>query len=97
MSTPSDLLTYILGYNQSVLCNTSKPHPSLKNKSSSIAFHFVREGTAKKEWRTAYMNTNSNPDDMITESLSGGEKQKKNNWLYTTLYRLIYLMTVDYV
>ena len=95
MSTPIDLLTYILGYNQSVLCNTSKPHPSLKNKSSSIAFHFVREGTAKKEWRTAYMNTNSNPDDMITESLSGGEKQKKNNWLYTSLYRLIYLMTVD--
>ena len=44
---PIYLPTYILGDNQSVLFNTFKPHLSLKNKLSFIAFHFVPEGTAK--------------------------------------------------
>ena len=49
MGIPIDSTTYILGNNQYVLYNTSKPYSSLKNKSSSIAFHFVREGNAKYE------------------------------------------------
>ena len=44
---PIYLPAYILGDNQSVLFNTFKPHLSLKNKLSSIAFNFMREGTAK--------------------------------------------------
>ena len=39
-----ELPTYIFGDNQYVLVNSSKPHSSLKKKSSSIAFHFVSEG-----------------------------------------------------
>lgn len=77
MGIPVDLPTYIFGDNQSVLCNTSKPHSTLKKKSSSIAFHFVREGTARDEWRTAYINTHENPSDMLTKSLPGGEKRSK--------------------
>ena len=69
-----ELLTYIFGDNQYVLVNSSKPHSSLKKKSSSIAFHFVREGVVKDEWRVAYLNTNYNPADMATKSLDGGEK-----------------------
>ena len=38
---------YILGYNKYVLYNKSKRNSSLENKSSSVAFHFFREGTAK--------------------------------------------------
>ena len=77
MGIPVDLPTYILGDNQSVLVNVSKPHSTLKKKSSSIAFHFVREGTAKDEWRTAYINTHYNPSDMLTKSLPGGEKRTR--------------------
>ena len=77
MGIPVGLPTYIFGDNQSVLCNTTKPHSSLKKKSSSIAFHYVREGTAKDEWRTAYINTHFNPSDMLTKSLPGGEKRKR--------------------
>ena len=40
---------YVLEDNQSVLANSTKPHSTLKKKSSSIAFHFVREGVAKDE------------------------------------------------
>ena len=83
-----DFPIYILGYNQSVLCNTSKPHSSLENKSSSIALHFVREGTAKYEWRNSYINTHSNPADMLTKSLSGGEKR-------SNLFSISYTISID--
>ena len=68
---------FIFGDNQSVLTNTSIPHSTLKKKSSSIAFHFVREGVARSEWRTAYLNTQHNPSDMLTKSLPGGEKRNR--------------------
>jgi len=48
---------FIFGDNQSVLCNTTMPGSTIKKKSHSIAFHFVREGCARDEWRTAYINT----------------------------------------
>ena len=47
MGIPVDLPTYILRDNQSVLVNTSNFHSTLKKKSASIAFHYVREGTDK--------------------------------------------------
>lgn len=67
--------TFVFGDNQSVLANVGKPHSILKKKSSSIAYHFVREGVAKDEWRTTYLNTHLNPSDMLTKSLPGGEKR----------------------
>ena len=60
MLIPVELATYIFGENQSVLVNLSNPHSSLKNKSSSIAFHFVRGDVSKDEWRVAYLNTDYN-------------------------------------
>jgi hypothetical protein len=77
MGIPVDFPTFIFGDNQSVLANTSIPHSTLKKKSSSIAYHFVREGVAKSEWRTAYLNTHYNPSDMCTKSLPGGEKRTR--------------------
>ena len=75
MGISVDLPSYIFGDNQSVLANTTHPHSTLKKKSSSIAFHFVREGVAKNEWLTTYLNTHHNPSDLLTKSLPGGEKR----------------------
>ena len=86
MGIPVKLPTFIFGDNQSVLTNSSKPHSSLKKKSSSIAFHFVREGVAKDEWRVAYLHTSLNCADMATKSLPGGAKRS----LFTS-YLLHYL------
>ena len=77
MGIPVNLPTYIFGDNQSVLANTTNPHSTLKKKSSSVAYHFVREGTAKDEWRTTYLNTHLNPADMLTKSLPGGQKRAR--------------------
>ena len=77
MGIPVEHSAYVFGDNKSVLSNSSKPHSVLKKKSSSIAYHFVREGVAKNEWRTTYLNTHLNPSDMCTKSLPGGEKRTR--------------------
>ena len=67
---------YISGDNQSVLYNTSIPDSTLKKKSQSIAYHFVREGSARDEWRTSDVNTHDNEADLLTKMLPAGEKRK---------------------
>ena len=57
---PVDGPAYISGDKKSVLCNTTMPRSTLRKKSNDIAFHFVREGCAKDEWRTTYVNTHLN-------------------------------------
>lgn len=66
----------IYGDNQSVLANTTIPDSTLKKKSQSIAYHFVREGVARDEWRTTYINTHDNEADLLTKQLPSGEKRK---------------------
>ena len=75
MGIPVETPTYVFGDNQSVLTNSSTPHSSLKKKSSSIAFYFIREGVAKDEWLVAYLHTHLNPADLATKFLPGGEKR----------------------
>ena len=78
MGIPCGDPSFIYGDNQSVLCNTSVPDSTLKKKSNSIAYHFVREGCARDEWRTAsYVNTHSNSADLLTTPLPSGEKRMK--------------------
>jgi hypothetical protein len=75
MGIPCDDPTFVYGDNQSVLANTTIPDSTLKKKSQSIAYHFVREGVAKDEWRTTYVNTHLNPADLLTKPLPAGEKR----------------------
>jgi hypothetical protein len=49
MGIPVNGPCYISGDNQSVLANTIEPGSTLKKKSQSIAYHFVREGVANHE------------------------------------------------
>lgn len=68
---------FVFGDNQSVLANTTAPASTLKKKSNAIAYHFVREGCARDEWQTAYINTHENVADLLTKSLPSGEKQTR--------------------
>ena len=49
--------SFIKGDNQSFLWDTSAPESSLKNKSCAVAYHFCREGVAKREWLTGYVKS----------------------------------------
>ena len=63
------LPTLIYGDNQSVLWNTTVPDSTLKKKSSALAYHYCREGTARSEWITNYISTNLNPSDILTKTV----------------------------
>ena len=77
MGITVDEPAYVFGDNQSVLANTSAPASMLKKKSNAIAYHFMREGCAKDEWRTVYINAHDNVADLLTKPLPSGEKQTK--------------------
>ena len=76
MGIPCEGPAYIHGDNQSVLASCGIPDSVLKKKSQSIAYHFVREGAARDEWRTSYVNTHDNEADLLTKLLPSGEKRK---------------------
>ena len=76
MGIPVEGPTCIHGDNQSVLANRTIPDSTLKQKSQSIAYHFVHEGVSRDEWRTSYVNTHDNEADLLTKQLPHGEKRK---------------------
>ena len=76
MGIKVDEPTFIFGDNKSVLYNTTSPGSTLKKKSNAIAYHFVREGVARDEWRTAYVCSDENVADMLTKPLSGPKRVK---------------------
>jgi hypothetical protein len=76
MGIKVDEPTFIFGDNKSVLYNTTSPGSTLKKKSNAIAYHFVREGVARDEWRTAYVGSDDNVADMLTKPLSGPKRVK---------------------
>ena len=76
MGIKVDEPVFVFGDNQSVLCNTTALASTLKKKSNAIAYHFVREGVARDEWRTAYANTDENLADLLMKPLSGPKRAK---------------------
>ena len=77
MGIPCDGPAYIPGDNQSVLYNTTIPNSTLKKKCQSIAYHLIREGVARDEWRTGYIKSDDNDSDLLTKKLPNGEKRKR--------------------
>ena len=88
MGIPCELPSFIFGDNQYVLCNTSLPHSKLKKKTSSIAYHYVRERVAKSSWKTSYLNTDHNPSNILTNLLPGAEENKIHICCSPLYYRL---------
>ena len=82
---------FIYGDNQSVLYNTTLPDSTLKKKSQSIAYHFVREGVARDEWRTTYINTNDNPADLLTKPLSAEKRATFVNMVLHHVFSYAYV------
>ena len=75
MGIPVDEPSFMFGDNQPVLANTANPGSTIKKKSQSICFHYIREGYARDEWCTAYVKTCDNIADILTKYLPNGEKR----------------------
>ena len=67
--------TYVYGDNQSVLYNTTIPESTLKKKSQSLCYQFVREGVARNEWRTGHIKPLDNPADLLTKPLTATRRE----------------------
>ena len=76
MGVPVDGPTYVYGDNMSVVNNTSKPESTLKKKSNSICYHFVREAVAMKECLTTWNPTLKNWAGLLTKVLSGRKRRE---------------------
>mmetsp|Transcript_10686 Transcript_10686/g.15072 ORF Transcript_10686/g.15072 Transcript_10686/m.15072 type:complete len:234 (+) Transcript_10686:2191-2892(+) len=77
MGVPVTNPCLVYGDNQSVLWNTSIPDSTLKKKTSSVAYNFVREGVLMDAWRTTYIKTSENPADLLTKCLPYGANRKR--------------------
>jgi len=87
MGIPVNDPCFILGDNKSVLVNSSVPESTLKKKSNSIAYHFVRAGTACDEWRFNYIPSKDNPGDILASSRSNGlDRKRKVSLLMYDIY-----------
>ena len=86
MGIPCEGPAYVEADNQSILTNTTVPESTLKKKSSSTCYHFVREGVARDEWRTGYVNTHLNEADLLTKQLPAGDK--RHNFVRNLLHHV---------
>ena len=77
MGIPVTNPAFVFGDNQSVLWNTTVPDSTLKKRTSSVAYYFVREGVAKIEWRTGYIETKDNPSDVMTKMITVREYRRR--------------------
>ena len=75
MGVPVNEPTYIYGDNMTVVNNTSKPESTLKKKSNSICYHFVREAVAMKECLTTWIPILKNWADLLTKGLHGRKRR----------------------
>jgi Reverse transcriptase (RNA-dependent DNA polymerase) len=71
MGVPIAGSTQVRADNMSVVKNTSIPESTLKKKSNSIAYHYVRERAASGAIAVSYEPTHSNLADMLTKIQSG--------------------------
>ena len=60
----------------SVVHNSTIPESSLKKKSNSIAYHFVRENVASGMCRIAYEPSKTNLADLLTKIQTGTERTR---------------------
>ena len=66
---------FFYGDNKLVLANTCIPGSTLKKKMNLLSYRFIREGFARDEWCTMYVNTHFNLADLFTKCLPSGEKR----------------------
>ena len=76
MGVPLDGHAHIQVDNMSVVLNTSVPESTLKKKSNSIAYHFVRENVASGMCRVAFELSKTNLADILTKIQTGTERTR---------------------
>ena len=83
MGIPVEVPMHMRCDNKSVVFNTTDPASTLKKKSNSIAYHFVREKAAAGIVEVEHESTDTNLADILTKILIG---EKRDNMVKMILY-----------
>ena len=73
--------SYIYGDNMSVIHNTQNPESTLKKKSNSIAYHYVRSRCAADILRIEWINTKDQLADILTKVHTGEVRKRLANMI----------------
>ena len=76
MGIPLEEATHVLVDNMSVVYNTTRPESTLKKKSNSISYHYVRESAAAAEIKISHVESSENVSDMLTKLQTGPERKR---------------------
>jgi len=76
MGVPVSDPCFIFGDNQSVLTNSSIPESTLKKKSNSVEYYFVRHGLVLDKWQFTYGKSAENPAHIMASPRVGEEDMK---------------------
>ena len=74
MGMPILGLSFIYGYNISVIHNIQHPDSTFKKNSNSICYHAIREYMSMKESLTGHVPSVDNSKDICTKVVPGGAK-----------------------
>ena len=74
MGVPITGPAFVYGDNMSVIHNTQLPESTLKKKSNQIYYHFINESVAMGDTLSGHIPTESNPADLATTTIPGGQK-----------------------
>ena len=83
MGIPVEVPMHMRCDNKSLVYNTSDPASTLKKKSNSIAYHFVREKAAAGILEVEHESTDTNLADILTKILIG---EKRDTMVKMILY-----------
>ena len=75
MGIPIDEETHVMVDNMSMIYNTTRPESTLKKKSNSIAYHFMRESAAAKEIKIQHVGTMENMTDICYQRVNQDQRE----------------------
>jgi hypothetical protein len=82
LGVPLDGPALMIGYNMSVILNTTVPSSVLK-KHNTIAYHRIRETIAARIMKFAYIKSEENVSDVLTKALSNEKFHNlMRSWLF---------------
>ena len=76
MGIPLDGHAHVRVDNMSVVYNSSLPESTLRKKSNSVAYHFVRENVANGTCKIAFEPSKTNLADLLTKIQTGPERTR---------------------
>ena len=76
MGIPLDGHAHVRVDNMSVVYSSSLPESTLRKKSNSVAYHFVRENVANGTCKIAFEPSKTNLADLLTKIQTGLERTR---------------------